>query len=96
MRVGEFFEALLAYRNEKSDDRKHIGELVRGATLRLFNLQLKSSDRIKDPTKFWAMPWDETEDINKEEIQRLNNLTDEERTAEAQKFLELINHNGEK
>lgn len=94
MRVGEFFEALIAYRQEKSDDRRHMGELVRGATLRLFNLQLKPADRIKDPVKFWHMPWDEVSEdgmINNEEIHRLNHLTEEEMMEEANKFMELIN-----
>lgn len=95
MRVGEFFEALLAFREEKEADRRHLGELVRGATLRLINIQLRPKDRMKDPAKFWEMPWDETDDENQEEIERLNSLTDEERTAEAKKFLELID-NGKK
>lgn len=96
MRIGEFFEALLAYRREKEDDRRHMGELVRGSTLRLFNLQLSKKDRITDPSKFWQMPWDEgPEDENLEEIRRLESLSEEEMTAEAMKFLDKVN-NGKK
>ena len=86
-RPGEFWEALEAHIQEKDADRRHIGELVRGATMLLFNLQLKKSDRISDPVKFWPMPWDHTEE---DEVRRLNSLSDEERQKELTKFLERI------
>lgn len=89
MRVGEYFEALDAYRSEKTADRKHIGELVRGATLRLWNLQVKKQSRINDPVKFWQMPWDNI--INEEdEISRLQGLNNEQRQQEVDKFLSKI------
>lgn len=95
MRLGEFFEALQAHNYEKEMDRRHMGELARGAALRLFNLQLKPKDRITDPAKFWAMPWDEdTRRDEADEVQRLNGLSAEESFREAQKFLAKFKDNG--
>lgn len=91
MRVGEFWEAMNAYSAEKNADRQHIGELIRGAAIRLFNTQVKKPiTRVQD---FWSFPWDvNPEDFNASEIHRLDALTDDERQAEAQKFLDRINH----
>lgn len=89
MRLDEFWEAMDAHNQEKEADRRHIGELVRGATLRLFNLQIAQKDRITDPAKFWRMPWDEftTKD---EELERFEAMTDEERAENAKDFLNKI------
>lgn len=89
MRLDEFWEAMDAHNQEKEADRRHIGELVRGATLRLFNLQIAKKDRIADPAKFWRMPWDEitTKD---EELERFEAMTDEERAENAKEFLNKI------
>lgn len=89
MRLGEFWEGMDAHNKEKEADRRHMGELVRGATLRLFNLQLKSEDRMSDPAKFWAMPWDEPVQVDAE-LERLEALTDKERAELARKFREKI------
>lgn len=89
MRLGEFWEGMDAHNKEKEADRRHMGELVRGATLRLFNLQLKPEDRISDPAKFWAMPWDEPVQIDAE-LERLEAMTDKERAELARKFREKI------
>lgn len=95
MRPGEFFDAMFVYREEQNLDREHLGELVRGATLRLVNLQLRPGDRIRDPKKFWPMPWDKIEAISEDaEISRLEGLTDAERTAEAHKLLKKLGYNG--
>lgn len=59
MPVGEFWEAMRAYGERQEANARHIGELVRGAALRLFNVQLRRKDQISRPEKFWAMPWDE-------------------------------------
>ena len=95
MTPGEFWEALAAYADEKAADRRHMGELVRGAALRLCNLQLPRNHKIADPRKFWAMPWDEAletkeEEDNKRELERLDHLSDAERHATAQAFLQKI------
>lgn len=89
MRLGEFWEGMDAHNKEKEADRRHMGELVRGATLRLFNLQLKPEDQISDPAKFWAMPWDEPVQIDAE-LERLEAMTDKERAELARKFREKI------
>lgn len=92
MPVGVFWEALEAHSREVEAGRRHVGELVRGAALRLFNINLKASDQIKDPRRFWPMPWDE--EIKEEEaIKELNSMTDEQRTASARSLLEKIGWN---
>ncbi len=91
MPVGEFWEAVNAYYQNEESERKHIGELVRGAALRLFNIQLKKGDQIRDPRKFWPMPWDE--EIEGDEaaaVRELDSLSDEERDARAAEFLKTI------
>lgn len=91
MRVGEFFEALHAYQEKELADRRHMGELARGAALRLFNINLRRQDKIRDPRQFWLMPWDETpEDENSEELERLNKLTDEDMDEQARAFLQSL------
>lgn len=91
MHPDEFFEALEAYQDKSDADRRHIGELVRGATLRMFNLELKKDDRITDPRKFWMMPWDESpEDENAEAIRQLEALSSEERERQAREFLKTL------
>jgi len=93
MRIGEFWEALKAYRDEKDADRRHMGELIRGAALRLFNLQLKKGSQILDPSKFWPMPWDEApDDENERIIEQLDNLSDEQRMEKAMDLLERIGY----
>lgn len=89
MRLGEFWEALDAHNQEKEADRRHIGELVRGATLRLFNLQVAEKDRIADPAKFWRMPWDEVTEKDQEQ-ERFDAMTDEEKADNARDFLNKI------
>ena len=90
MPVGEFWEAVEAHYREVEADRRHVGELVRGAALRLFNINLKKSDQIRDPRKFWPMPWDDEVQQADEVIRELDAMTDEQRTASAKALLEKI------
>lgn len=89
MRPGEFFEALQTYRKEKDADRRHQGELVRGMTLRIFNTLVDANSRYSDPAQFWPMPWDPPTERDKE-LERLRNLTQEERNKEALKALKRL------
>lgn len=89
MRPGEFFEAMQAYRKEKDADRRHQGELIRGMTLRIFNVLVDKKSRYSDPAAFWTMPWDEPSTENKE-LERLRNLTEEERNIEAAAALKRL------
>lgn len=88
MRPGEFWEALGAYNEDTMANRRHVGELIRGATLRLVNLQLRAGSQIRDPRDFWRMPWDEQ--VN--ELASLDSMTDEDREAEVDKFNKLFGH----
>ena len=90
MPVGEFWEAVAAHYREVEADRRHVGELVRGAALRLFNINLKRSDQIKDPRKFWPMPWDDEVQQADEVTRSLEAMTDEQRTASAKALLKKI------
>lgn len=91
MRPGEFWEAIKAWQADKEADRRHVAEVIRGVGVRLFNIQLKAEDKIRDIRKFLPLPWDEEDEIG-EEVDRLNNLTTEEQAAEAQAFLNRIKH----
>lgn len=88
MRPGEFWEALDAHNKEKEADRRHTGELARGAALRLFNIQVTPKSRIPDVTQFWPMPWDEIK--VDEEMERLEALSDSEKAEAVQEFLRKI------
>ncbi len=91
LRLGELLDAMKVWQEERKAERRHIGELVRGAALRLFNVQLKAKDRITDPAKFWRMPWDEeTDEVAKE----VASWTQEERDSKAKEFLSRINIDG--
>lgn len=92
MRPGEFWEALRAHGAEVNADRRHLGELVRGATLRLWNLQVGKQYRERSPEKFWPMPWDDAPDQEADEINRLAHLGEEERNREVEKFMNRLNH----
>lgn len=90
MRPGVFWEAIVAWQADKEADRRHVAEVIRGVGVRLFNIQLKPKDQIKDIRKFYPLPWDDDEP-NNEEAERLAALSNEEQAAEAKAFLERIN-----
>ena len=93
MRLAHLLEAMTVYQEEKMADRRHLGELARGAALRLFNVQLKVKDRIKDPADFWPMPWDE-ERKETDIVKAVRSWTQEERDRKAREFLERIGEYG--
>lgn len=92
MRPGEFWEALLVYQEDKAADRRHLGELIRGAALRLWNIQVSKRSRILDARKFWPMPWDE---ISGEDaaVKAIKEMTDEERRKSARRLLKKFGWN---
>ena len=92
MRPGEFLEALAAHNEEVAADRRHMGELIRGATLRLFNTQVTQKSRMRDPAKFWRMPWDDTRQAENDEIYRLEHLDEEATKQEVEKFFSRLNN----
>lgn len=94
MRPGEYFEALAMWSEDTGADRKHIGELVRGAAFNLWNLQVDKKHRFKDPAKWWPMPWDRKRKDDAEG-ERLNALSEEDRFAEARKFIKRANWNSD-
>ena len=89
MRPGEFWEAMMAWQADKEADRRHVAEVIRGVGVRLFNIQLKAKDQIKDVRKFLPLPWDD-KDHETGEIDRLNNLSIADKAAEAQALLERL------
>lgn len=88
MRPGEFWEAMDAHSKEKEADRRHAGELARGASLRIFNALVSAKSRIEDPTDFWRMPWDEVK--VDEGLERLQSMSPQERAEEARAFIKSI------
>ena len=89
MRPGEFWEAMIAWQADKEADRRHVAEVIRGVGVRLFNIQLKPKDQIRDIRKFLPLPWDD-KDHETGEIDRLNNLSIADKAAEAQALLERL------
>ena len=90
MRMGEFFEAMDAFRKEAEAGRIHVGNLVRGLCIRIWNLLVGKKERVRDERKFWPMPWDEPEDTPLDTARELAALTDEERQAKVNEFLSKI------
>lgn len=90
MRPGIFWEAIVAWQADKEADRRHVAEVIRGVGVRLFNIQLRPKDQIKDIRKFLPLPWDDDEP-NNEEAERLAALSREEQAKEAKAFLDRIN-----
>ena len=88
MRPGVFWEAIVAWQADKEADRRHVAEVIRGVGVRLFNIQLKPKDQIKDVRKFLPLPWDEADEDP--EVERLAHLTKVERDEEARAFMEKI------
>jgi hypothetical protein len=93
-RVGIFYEALWAYRQEKEADRRHLGELIRGATIRLFNTQVGKRSRVTDLDKFWRMPWDDDRPTLADAVAALDSMTDEERLVSAEALLAKFDNDG--
>lgn len=91
LRVPEYWAAIDAYADEKEADRIHVGELARGAALRLWNLQVSKKDRIEDPSKFWPMPWDKPDSLE-EAAKNIMALDDKDRDKLAQDFLKRLGH----
>ena len=79
----------MAWQADKEADRRHVAEVIRGVGVRLFNIQLKPKDQIKDIRKFLPLPWDESDEDP--EVERLEHLTKEQRDEEARAFIEMIN-----
>ena len=85
MTQAEFWEAMKAYRDEKTADRRHLGELTRGLAARVVNLFVKKP--VKKVEDFWPMPWDEkntADDI----AAGLKAMSREERLALARQYIE--------
>lgn len=93
MRIGEFFEAMDAFRKEAEAGRQHAGNLVRGLCIRIVNLFVAKKDRMKDERKFWPMPWDDPDKDDAVDVaRRLNRMSAEDRQVEIDHFLNKLNH----
>ena len=85
MTQAEFWEAMKAYRDEKTADRRHLGELTRGLAARVANLLIKHPiKRIED---YWPMPWDE-KDTAEDIAAGLKQMSREERKTLALRYKE--------
>ena len=88
MRTGVFWEAMIVYTKDRNMEHHSICEVIRGVGVRLFNIQLKPKDQIKDVRKFMPFPWDESDEDP--EVERLAHLSKEQRDEEARVFMEKI------
>ena len=93
MRVGEFFEALDAFRKESEAGRIHAGNLIRGLCVRIVNLFVSKKGKIKDEHEYWPMPWDGEPLKATDVASALAKMTDAERQAKANEFLQQLNVN---
>ncbi len=87
MPVGEFWEAMRAYGVKEEADARHLGELARGAALRLFNVQLRRKDQIRRPEDFWPMPWDARDAATPE-------MSAGQRERSAARLLDIVKNQG--
>lgn len=60
MRQGEYWEAMLAWIEDRTAERRHVAEVARAVGLRLFNIQLAKGKGLS-PHDFMPLPWDEEE-----------------------------------
>ena len=95
MRIGEFFEAMDAFRKEAEAGRQHTGTLVRGLCIRIVNLFVAKKDKMKDVRKFWPMPWDERpEEDAVDVVKGLARMSAEERQDKINDFLSRLDNVG--
>lgn len=93
MRMGEFFEAMDAFRKEAEGDRVHVGNLVRGLCIRVYNLLVSKKNQVTDASKFWPMPWDDPDEDDAQAVARkLSRLSPEEQQAKVNEFLSKLGH----
>ncbi|MBR4227854.1 MAG: hypothetical protein IKR72_01975 [Bacteroidales bacterium] len=93
LRLGEFFEAMDAYRREAESGREHVGNLVRTQTFRIFRLFASKKDqaRLKKEEQFWPMPWDEPEE---DAAEALAKMSAEDRQERLKDFLNKLDGDG--
>lgn len=95
MRIGEFFEAMDAFRKEAEAGRQHTGNLVRGLCIRIVNLFVAKKDKMTDTRKFWPMPWDEQPEEDAAEVAKgLAQMSAEERQNKINDFLRKLDNVG--
>lgn len=87
MRQGEYWEAMLAWSEDRTAERRHTAEVIRAVGVRLFNIQLAKGKAVT-LHEFLPFPWDEEE---KPDDGGLSEMTPEERKASLEKLKEMIN-----
>lgn len=96
MRMGEFFEAMDAFRKEAEGGRIHVGNLVRGLCVRIVNVLVGKKEKVKDERDYWPMPWDEPKEDSAQEVaRRLSKMTPEEQQAKVNEFLSKLKNVGD-
>ena len=84
LRVGEYWEAMVSWIEDRNAERQHTSEVIRAVGLRLFNIQLAKGKSVK-AHEFLPFPWDETEDDG-----GLSQMTPEEKRASAKALMEKL------
>lgn len=89
--MGEFFEAMDAFRREAEGDRIHVGNLARGLCIRVVNLFVSKNKKIRDAKKYWPMPWDEADKEDSASVaKKLSEMSDAERQVKVNEFLAKV------
>lgn len=86
LRLGEFWEAMFAWNEDRMADRRHTAEVVRAVGLRLFNIQLAKGKSL-NPHEFLPFPWDEEE---APDDGGLSSMTPEEKKASLEQLKNLL------
>jgi len=85
LRQGEYWEAMIAWSEDRNADRRQTAEVIRAVGLRLFNIQLAKGKGLS-LHDFLPFPWDQEEDDG-----GLSEMTKEEREKNEKAFLNSIN-----
>ena len=88
LRLGEYWEAMTVWIEDRNADRRHVAEVVRGVGLRLFNLQLAKGKSV-DAHDFMPFPWDP--ESQEPDDGGLSQMTDEEKQESLQSLLKHVN-----
>jgi len=85
LRQGVFWEAMVAWNEDRAADRRHVAEVARAVGLRLFNIQLAQGKAVR-PHEFLPFPWD-AEEVPDDG--GLAEMTPEEKKASLDKLRDL-------
>lgn len=84
LRVGEFWEAMVVWSEDRDADRRQLFTIIRNVGHSIFNLQLARKDKMS-PERYLPLPWDKTAE------DAVAGKTDEQLQASSQRLHEMMN-----